>query len=198
MTMNTKRNLLGLMAAAALYPSLAQARSLQAPMPAPGPKATAFPNYVLEAHDGRKLRFYDDMLKNKIVVIGMMYTACSGICPGNITNLLLVQEALGARMGRDIFMYSLSLQPQFDRPEALNAYAQQREIKPGWTLLTGKPPELELLRRKLGFFDSDPVADADLSNHAGVVRIGNVALDRWFMVPALSPAKQIARAILEL
>jgi protein SCO1 len=196
--MHTKRNLLGLLAAAALYPSLTSARSLQAPTPAPGPKVTAFPNYVLEAHDGRKLRFYDDMLKNKIVVIGMMYTACSGICPGNITNLLQVQEALGARMGRDIFMYSLSLQPQFDRPAALNAYAQQREIKPGWTLLTGKPPEMEQLRRKLGFFDTDPVADADLNNHAGVVRIGNVALDRWFMVPVMSPAKQIARAILEL
>jgi protein SCO1 len=194
----TKRNMLGLMGGAALMPLCASAGVYRAPIAPTGPQANVFPNFVLEAHDGRKLRFYDDMLKNKIVVIGMMYTSCSGICPGNISNLQLVQELLGSRVGRDIFMYSLSLQPEFDTPAGLKAYVQQRDIKPGWTLLTGKPPEMEQLRRKMGFFDSDPVADADLSNHAGVVRIGNVARDRWFMVPSMSSPKMIARAILEV
>jgi protein SCO1 len=197
--MNTsKRSMLGLLGGAALMPLWASANTYRTPMAPTGPQATTFPNFVLEAHDGRKLRFYDDMLKNKIVVIGMMYTSCSGVCPGNFTNLMLVQEMLGNRVGKDIFMYSLSLQPEFDRPEALKAYAKQRDLKPGWTLLTGKPPEIEQLRRKMGFYDSDPVADADLSNHAGVVRIGNVARDRWFMLPSMSSAKMIARAILEL
>jgi protein SCO1 len=196
--MNTKRNMLGLLGAAALLPLWANAATFKAPVAATGPQANAFPNYVLEAHDGRKLRFYDDVLKNKIVVIGMIYTSCSGICPGNIANMMRVQEMLGNRVGRDIFMYSLTLQPEFDRPEALKAYALQREIKPGWTLLTGKPPEVDQIRRKLGFFSTDPVADADLSQHSGVVRIGNVARDRWLMMPAMSSPKMIARAILEM
>jgi protein SCO1 len=144
------------------------------------------------------VRYYDDLLKDKIVVINMMYTVCSGICPANITNLLQVQEALGSRLGRDIFMYSLTLQPEFDRPKNLKDYVKLRDIKPGWTLLTGKPSEMEQIRRRMGFVDSDPVADADLKNHTGMVRVGNVALDRWFMMPAMSRPQQIARAILEL
>ena len=194
--MNTKRSLLGMVGAAALAPLFASAVPLKTSRD--GPQVNAFPNFVMETHDGRKLRFYDDLLKGKIVVINMLYTSCSGICPPNTSNLLQVQEALGKRLGRDIFMYSLTLQPEFDRPATLNAYVKLRGIKPGWTLLTGKPAEMEQIRRRLGFTDSDPVADADLSNHTGVVRVGNVALDRWFMLPALSRPQEIARAILEL
>jgi protein SCO1 len=196
--MNTKRNLLSLMGGMALLPLMSSAAHSKTIAPASGPQVNAFPNFVLESHDGKKLRFYDDMLKNKIVVIGMMYTSCTGICPGNITNLLQVQELLGNRVGKDIFMYSLTLQPEFDRPDALNAYAKQRDIKPGWSLMTGKPPEIEQLRRRLGFIDTDPAADANLANHTGVVRIGNVARDRWMMMPVMSPVKMIARSILEM
>jgi protein SCO1 len=194
--MNTKRSMLGLMGGAALLPLIGSAKTASTPQQA-GPKVNEFPNYVLESHDGRKLRFYDDMLKNKIVVIGMMYTACTGICPGNISNLLQVQEALGNRVGKDIFMYSLTLQPEFDRPDALKAYVKLRDIKPGWSLMTGKPSEIEQLRKRLGFFDTDPVADANIGNHTGVIRVGNVALDRWFMMPVMSSPKMIARAIME-
>jgi protein SCO1 len=194
--MNTKRNMLSLMGGLALLPLMARAVRPQA-APA-GPQVNAFPNFVLESHEGKKMRFYDDMLKNKIVVIGMMYTACSGICPANITNLLQVQELLGPRVGKDIFMYSLSLQPEFDRPETLNAYVKLRDIKKGWSLMTGKPAEIEQLRRRLGFIDTDPTADANLANHTGVVRIGNVAKDRWMMMPVMSSPKMIARSILEM
>jgi protein SCO1 len=194
--MNTKRNLLGLMGVAALLPLLGKVESANAKRA--GPQVNVFPNFVLETHEGKKVKFYDDLLKDKVVVINMMYTVCSGICPANITNLLQVQEALGKRLGRDIFMYSLSLQPEFDRPSNLKDYVKLRDIKPGWTLLTGKPAEMEQIRRRMGFVDSDPVVDADLKNHTGMVRVGNVALDRWFMMPAMSRPQQIARAILEV
>lgn len=194
--MNTKRTLLGLMGVAALLPLLGKMEPANAKRAAP--QVNVFPNFVLETHEGKKVRYYDDLLKDKIVVINMMYTVCSGICPANITNLLQVQEALGSRLGRDIFMYSLSLQPEFDRPKNLKDYVKLRDIKPGWTLLTGKPSEMEQIRRRMGFVDSDPVADADLKNHTGMVRVGNVALDRWFMMPAMSRPQQIARAILEV
>jgi protein SCO1 len=194
--MNTKRNLLGLMGVAALR--VWRWQTLLFRVAAAGPQVNVFPNFVLETHEGKKVKFYDDLLKDKVVVINMMYTVCSGICPANITNLLQVQEALGKRLGRDIFMYSLSLQPEFDRPSNLKDYVKLRDIKPGWTLLTGKPAEMEQIRRRMGFVDSDPVVDADLKNHTGMVRVGNVALDRWFMMPAMSRPQQIARAILEV
>uniref|UniRef100_UPI00286AAA98 SCO family protein n=1 Tax=Polaromonas sp. TaxID=1869339 RepID=UPI00286AAA98 len=144
------------------------------------------------------LRFYDDVLRGKIVVINMMYTVCTGICPGNTANLLQVQQMLGNRLGRDIFMYSLTLRPEFDTPRALQAYVTQYGIKPGWTFLTGRPADVETIRRTLGFYDSDPAVDGDISQHTGMVRIGNAVRDRWVMTPALASPRQIARTILEM
>lgn len=163
-----------------------------------GPRADYFPNVIVQTHEGKKLRFYDDVVHGKIVVFNMMYAVCTGICPGNTANLMKVQEALGARLGKDVFMYSMTLQPAFDTPKALQDYVNRYQIKPGWTFLTGQPQEMDTLRRKLGFFDDDPRKDADLASHTGMVRIGHEALDRWFSMPALSPPKDIAREILQL
>jgi protein SCO1 len=193
---SSKRDWLKWAGSAALAPVLAASRPVAA-APA-GPRANYFPNTIVQTHDGRKLRFYDDVVRGKVVVFNMMYSVCTGICPGNTANLLQVQQALGNRVGKDIFMVSMTLQPGFDTPKALNDYVKSYGIKPGWTFLTGEPKEMDVIRRKLGFFNDDPKIDADLANHTGMVRIGNESLDRWFMMPALSAPKQIARSILQI
>jgi protein SCO1/2 len=155
-----------------------------------------FTNALLRTHDGRTVRFYDDLLKGKLVVINMMYTSCTGICPANTASMKAVQQALGARVGRDIFMYSLSLRPEFDSPQALRDYVKQYDIGPGWTFLTGVAAEVDAIRRKLGFYDSDPAADADIARHTGMVRIGNLRASRWSMVPAMASTRSIVASIL--
>lgn len=157
-----------------------------------------FPNVELLTHEGKKVRFYDDLVKDKVVIFNMMYTVCTGNCPVNTASLLSVQKALGPRVGKDIFMYSLTLQPELDTPDALREYMQRYDVQPGWTYLTGKRPDMELVRRKLGFYDSNPVADADISNHTGVLRIGDGARNKWMMTSAVTPTKQIVKAIMNL
>ena len=191
----SKRDLLKWVGSAALAPALA----MTAPRAASAESGAGyFPNTLVQTHDGRKLRFYDDVLRGKIVVLNMMYAVCTGICPGNTANLRQVQRALGSRLGKDIFMVSMTLQPQFDTPQALQAYVKHYDIEPGWVFLTGEPNEMNVIRRKLGFFNDDPKIDGDLANHTGMVRVGNERLDRWFMMPALSRPKQMARAILQV
>ena len=194
-TSNGKRDWLKWVGGAALAPVLATSGATRAKI---GPRADYFPNTIVQTHEGEKLRFYDDIVQGKIVIFNMMYTVCTGICPGNTANLLQVQEALGKRLGKDVFMYSMTLQPEFDRPKDLKDYVKRYGIKPGWSLLTGQPTEMEIIRRKLGFFNDNPKIDANLANHTGMLRIGNEKLDRWFMMPALSSPKQIAREILQM
>ncbi len=194
--LSNKRMFLRAVGGMALLPAMSFAAG-RTPAPAPASYGAAyFSNAILQTHDGKTVRFYDDLLKGKFVVINMMYTSCTGICPANTANMKSVQQALGARVGKDIFMYSLSLRPQFDTPDALRDYVRKYDIQPGWTFLTGKPAEMENIRRKLGFYDSDPKLDADISQHTGMVRIGNVPFDRWSMVPALSSTRQIVSSIL--
>src|SRR5438093_802153 len=130
-----------------------------------GFRAGYFPNVVLRTHEGKAVRFYDDLLKDKVVVINFMYATCEGICPSVMSNLVQVQRILGERIGRDIFMYSITLKPKEDTPDVLKRYAQMHGVQPGWLLLTGRPAEIELIRRKLGAVDPDPTIDADTSNH---------------------------------
>ena len=163
--------------------------------PARAPSPARFPNVPVLTHEGKTLRFYDDVARGKVVVFNMMYTVCSGICPTSTANLLQLQEALGPRLGRDVFMYSLTLQPQFDDPKALRDYMKRYGVKDGWTYLTAQPADMERLRRALGFFNTDPVVDADLKSHTGMVRAGNEPLDRWLMVPAIGSPRRIVSAV---
>jgi protein SCO1/2 len=154
-----------------------------------------FPNVLLTTHEGHKVRFYDDLLKDKIVLINFMYVRCEGVCPGITANLAKLQKLLGSRLGRDIFMYSFTLKPEEDTPAVLSSYAEAYKVGKGWSFLTGTPADMELLRRKLGFTDPDPAIDAIKSSHIGNVRYGNEPLQLWGSCPGMSKASWIAESI---
>ena len=89
------------------------------------------PNIILHTHDNQSLRFYDDLLRGKVVLINFFYVTCGDICPLMTANLVRVQAALGERLGREVCMYSMTLDPQTDTPEALQQYAEGYGVKPG-------------------------------------------------------------------
>jgi protein SCO1/2 len=151
------------------------------------------PNVPLLTQDGKKVRFYDDLVHDKIVLLNWFYVECAdGLCPTAIAKMRQVQDLLGERMGRDIFFLSITLEPKKDTPKMLKEYADNFDPKPGWTFLTGKPKDVETLRRGLGYVDWDPARDKDLSNHSGMARYGNDKLDRWGGVSLRSSAANIA------
>lgn len=166
--------------------------------PRPGPRAGYFPNFVLTTHEGKSVRFYDDLMRGKTVMVNFMYTHCGGICPTQTANLVKVQRQLGARVGRDIFMYSITLEPWIDKPEVLNRYAQGFRVGPGWLFLTGKTSEIETIRRAVGFVDPDPQLDRERTSHIGVVLYGIESLDRWAMYPALGRPEVLAHNVVAL
>ena len=157
--------------------------------------AEYFSNVVLTTHEGRKVRFYDDLIRDKVVMFNMMYAQCDGICPTMTDNLVRVQHLLGARAGRDVFMYSITLQPEQDSPQDLKIYAAVHGVKPGWQFLTGSPADIRSIRYRLGFFDPDPIVDGTKTTHTGAIRIGNDVYERWTMAPALSGPEHILATI---
>ncbi|MCY1273239.1 hypothetical protein D9M68_572970 [compost metagenome] len=201
--MNTRRNLLlgaGVAAAglAALGAGLVgRDWALPEPEYAAGDSfgARYFPNVTLYTHEGRRVKLYDDLVRDKVVAFNMMYTLCGGLCPTMTANLRGTQKLLGERAGRDVFMYSITLQPELDTPEILREYAESHHVGPGWLFLTGDPADLDKLRRKLGFFDPDPEIDADRTTHIRMVRIGNDRFDQWTMASARSDPRQLVSAI---
>jgi protein SCO1/2 len=162
---------------------------------ADGPSATRFPNVTLTTHEGTEVRFYQDLIKGKIVLINFMYATCTNSCPTFTANLVRVQRLFGNRIGRDVFMYSISLDPEHDTPEVLSQYVKNYSVQPGWTYLTGSTADITTLRRRLGLRDLDPVVDADKSQHIGVVLYGDERFDRWAACPALSEPREIVKYV---
>ena len=202
MTDKKRRSLVAALGAAPfVVPLLARAQTLDTPrkfkeIPSRDRiRDRYFPNLVLTTHEGRKVKFYDDLVKDKIVVFNMFYAKCEGICSPVTRNLVRVQNLLGDRVGKDIFFYSFSLKPKEDTVPALAHYAEMHKVKPGWLFLTGSADDMELIRRKLGFVDPDPEVDKDTSNHIGVLKYGNEPLQRWGGCPGMQAPDAIAEAI---
>jgi protein SCO1 len=154
-----------------------------------------FPDVEVITQDGKKVRFYDDLIRGKVVLINFFFADCGDLCPPMTANLLQVQDLLGDRLGKEVFMYSLTLEPEHDSPQVLKHYAEKYGVKPGWTFLTGTPETMEMLRRTLGFIHPDPAADAVRSNHTGILLYGNDSLNRWSGCSAVTEASEIVRFI---
>ncbi|MDH4612552.1 SCO family protein [Pseudomonas sp. BN102] len=193
--MNTRRTMLaGIGGAAALLAGWAATRGAGGRVeaaPGNGAGAIPFPDVTLYTQDGRKVKFYDDLIRGKVVTFNMMYTQCTGKCPTMTANLRQLQQLLGDRAGRSVFMHSITLQPLLDTPDVLKAYAEKYRIGQGWQFLTGDPEDIEAVRFSLGFYDIDPEIDRNLTSHTGLVRMGNDNYQRWTMAPALTGSQHI-------
>jgi protein SCO1/2 len=157
-----------------------------------------FPDVELRTHEGKRVRLYEDLVRDKIVALNFFYATCQGICVPLTSNLVRVQQLLGERMGRDIFFCSFTLKPELDSVAVLGRYARRFQTGAGWSFLTGDPRDLELCRRRLGFTNPDPVRDADKLNHTGMVRFGNEPLTLWSACPGLGSAASLAHSILSV
>src|SRR5215207_6260695 len=84
--------------------------------PARSPAEKYFSDVELINQDGQKMRFYTDVLKDKVVVINTFFVTCTSVCPPLNRNMEKVQEALGDRLGKDAFLVSISVDPEADTP----------------------------------------------------------------------------------
>jgi protein SCO1/2 len=160
------------------------------------PGRADFPDVVLLNHLGKPVRYYDDLIRgNHIVAINFMFAQCSDICPGTTANLARVQTLLGNRLGREVRLASISIDPARDSPAILKAYAEQFDARAGWQFLTGRPKDINLVRRQLGVFERDPARDRDKSQHTGMLVYGNEARGRWGRVSALADPQRIVESI---
>lgn len=150
------------------------------------------PNIPLISHEGERVHFYNDLVKNKAVTLNFFYAHCDEICPLVTANLAKVQKLLGDQVGRDIHMYSFTLKPETDTVDVIRQYRQKFGAGPGWTFFTAKPSDMEKLRKAIGFTYPDPAVDKDKTQHIGNVRYGNEPLMLWSACPGMARANWIA------
>jgi protein SCO1/2 len=132
------------------------------------------PNVEVVDQDHRRLKFYDDVLQGKLVVISFIYTSCNNICPLVIARLAEVRDQLGDAFGRDIHFVSVSIDPIPDTPDKLKEHASAFKIDKGWLFLTGDPGNIDLIRHKLG-----ERSRKDIAQHRNEILLFNDRTASW-------------------
>jgi protein SCO1/2 len=164
--------------------------------PPNGPKSEYFPNAVVLTHENRKALFYDDLLRGKTVLVSFMSVNDPGV-DRLMETLRLVQGHIGSRLGRDVFMYSITVDPENDTPEALERLAARHGARPGWQFLTGETAALQRIRDR--FFAHGPVHDHDAGSvedcSLAMIRYGNEAVGLWGTVPSGARPELIAQRL---
>jgi len=155
--------------------------------------ADYFPNVPLVNQDGVVVRFYDDLIKGKAVAVNLIYTHCTASCPLETAKMAQVQKLLGDRVGKDIFFYSISIDPKRDTPETLKAYMQRYHVGPGWQFLTGKEEDIKLVAAKLGLSSLTDAANRD--GHQPSLMIGNEGTGQWMRNSAVDNPRFLAATI---
>lgn len=148
-----------------------------------------FTDIILINQDGQPVRFYSDLIKNKVVVINAFFATCRGSCLPINRNLEKVQEAFRERMGKDLFIVSISVDPELDTPASLKEYAKKLNAVPGRLFITGEKENVNRALYKLGQY----VEQKD--QHTNIFIVGNERTGLWKKVFGLARAEEIIKAV---
>jgi cytochrome oxidase Cu insertion factor (SCO1/SenC/PrrC family) len=153
------------------------------------PGRNYFTDVELINQNGKPMRFYSDLLKDKVVIINTFFTTCTSVCPPMSRNLQQIQTWLGDRLGKDVHIISISVDSAADTPPRLKDYAGKYKAKPGWFFLTGKKENAEFALRKIGQF----VESRD--DHSTVIIIGNLHTGLWKKAMGMARPEELIKIV---
>lgn len=165
---------------------------LLAPQDSEAAKRSYFTDLKLITHEGKEVRFYTDILKDKVVLIHFFYTNCKTVAALQSKVLSDMQSLIGDRLGKDIFLVSITVDPERDTPDKVREYAKVFAARKGWIFLTGKKGNVDWINYKLGNYTEKP------EDHAALLLLGNLKTGHWLKASPDARAKTLAEMLLKL
>ena len=189
-------------AAGVAAPAVSLAEAAATPQAGPTNEAAAeekarkyFTDLEVIDQNGRKLRFYSDVLKGRVVLINFIFTNCPDACPMMTHKLMQVRSMMVPAIKDDVWFISVSVDPDRDTPEAMKAFAEKQGVDESrWIFLTGDKENLEFLVKRLGQYTPD------IESHTTLMLAGNTITRHWTRVLPMVPPDGIAqqmRALVE-
>ena len=147
------------------------------------------PDLLVMDQDGVKRRFYSDLIKDKVVILSFFYTSCPSMCPVMIDRLGKLQTNLGDRLGKDVFIVTVTRDPKTDTPSRLKSWGKNLHIKPGWTMITGDVKTIGKIVRDLTGDRLGP------DMHNTIYFIGNDKTGSWADLSGYATATDLRQQI---
>ena len=150
-----------------------------------GKNAKLFPHVVVQDQHKRKAWFYEELIKDKLVLVNFTSSKGENYYP-IVENMVKVQEMLEDRLGKDVFMYTITTDPYRDNPDTLKALADKYGAK--WQFLSGAPEDIKQI---LASFNAR-------GNLHALSWVGNEKLGRWLNKPSRLHPLYIAESVARL
>lgn len=144
-----------------------------------------FTDVELVDQHGETHRLFSDLMDDKVVVIDSVFTNCTGMCPILSKTMAKIQERAGERLGRDVHLLTITVDPENDDREAMAEMAERFGAREGWYFLTGEPENVRLALQKLGQWVEDP------ETHQGLIILGNQKTGLWKKALGLAAPEKI-------
>lgn len=180
--------LLAALTAGAAGPSLAHDMHQHpaAAAAAPGAVTVRGLDTTLLDQDGRAVHLKRDVIGRKIVVVDFVYTSCTTVCPLASAMFADLQAQLGDRLGSEVELVTITVDPVRDTPARLKSYAAKFQAKPGWTWLTGSPVAVNELLKGMGAYATD------FTQHPLMTLVGDGRSGQWTRFSGLPEPKRLA------
>jgi len=142
------------------------------------------PDVKVVDQSGKSHAFYSDLVKGRVVAMNFVFTSCTTICPVMGATFAQVQRLLGK--GDDVALISVTIDPRNDTPARLAAWGKKVGAKPGWTLVTGAPDDIDALLKALGVFTPDK------NDHGPIIVVGDDRTATWQRINGFAAPAAIA------
>jgi protein SCO1/2 len=140
--------------------------------PAAATRVDLLDRTLVDQH-GNEVKFVSDVIGDRIVVMDFVYTTCTTICPVLSAVFGQLQNKLGERLGDEVVLVSVSVDPVRDTPQRLKAYSKIHNARPGWIWLTGHKSTMDDVLDGLGAYSPN------FEEHAAMVLIGDGRHGQW-------------------
>jgi protein SCO1 len=149
------------------------------------------PDVPVVTQNGERLHFASELVKGRTAIVTGFFTSCTAMCPLTQENLAHVAQRLGPRLGKDVIIVSLSVDPENDTPERMKAWGEKFHIGPGWVLASGNKADMQNLLKSLGLYVDIP------QRHQSLLMVGGAG-PGWVRVSSWTPAEKLAKLAEEM
>jgi len=176
-------------------PSGQPAAAHQHAAPPPGIKRSEavyrLPEVRMVRQDGARVMFPREIDDGRPVILDFIYTSCTEICPVTSQVFSELQQRLGAEREK-VHMVSVSIDPEYDTPARLTAYAKKFSAGSQWQHYTGSLESSLALQRAFDVYRGDKM------NHFPVTFLRAAPGAPWVRLEGFATPDLLAREYRDL
>lgn len=146
------------------------------------------PDVELLDHSGAAIPLRELVDSEDPIALNFIFTTCTTICPVMTVTFAQMQNLLGTDAER-LQLVSISIDPEYDRPDVLRTYANQFRAGDNWSFLTGDTSDIVAVLRSFDSYTGSKMS------HRPVTLLKRPDEDSWTRIDGLANGESLAMEV---